>query len=227
MIFELFGLEVFWYGFLIMGGIALGTFVATRLAEQRSLSLLAETVPEEIRNRPVADLEWPVELKLLLEQVKITTLGELLLHYGWNPDTLGLKRQDLRELRHVLEEDDDIDSLWIDRPPWYNWWPDHAWNGLLWTLILAVVGARLYHVYTPSPSMAAFGIESAADYFRQPLQLINLRRGGLGIYGGLAGGIIWYLDLYASPSNIDGRLAGFGSRGRCIRTGNWSLGQLS
>ena len=65
----------------------------------------------------------------------------------------------------------------------------------LWCLILGVIGARLYHVLTPSPSMAAFGIESPIDYFRNPSQLINLRNGGLGIYGGMAGGalgLFWY-----------------------------------
>jgi len=43
---------------------------------------------------------------------------------------------------------------------------------------------------TPSPSMAAVGIESPLDYFRNPGQLINFRSGGLGIYGGLAGGAL-------------------------------------
>jgi phosphatidylglycerol:prolipoprotein diacylglycerol transferase len=38
--------------------------------------------------------------------------------------------------------------------------------------------------------MAAMGIESAADYFRNPAQLFNLRNGGLGIYGGLLGGAV-------------------------------------
>ncbi|MFW6097344.1 MAG: prolipoprotein diacylglyceryl transferase, partial [Chloroflexota bacterium] len=68
--------------------------------------------------------------------------------------------------------------------------------GLLWCLILAIVGARLYHVFTPSPSMAEVGINSPADYFRNPMQLINLRRGGLGIYGGIAGGALGLL-LYS------------------------------
>ncbi|MCB0029488.1 MAG: hypothetical protein KDE28_16350, partial [Anaerolineales bacterium] len=37
VIFSLFGLDVYWYGFLIMGGIALGAYVASRLARERSL----------------------------------------------------------------------------------------------------------------------------------------------------------------------------------------------
>ena len=64
------------------------------------------------------------------------------------------------------------------------------WNGLIVCLIFAVIGARLYHVLTPSPSMAAIGIESPLDYFQNPAMLFNLRAGGLGIYGGLAGGAV-------------------------------------
>ena len=193
VMFSLFGLDVFWYGFLIMGGIAFGAYVASRLARQRSLGALAMAVPADLRRRLIAELDWPVELKQKLATIKIQTVGELLLRYGWQPEGLGLRPAELKELRHVLMEDEAIRTEWLDRPPWYNWWPEHVWNGLLWTLILAIIGARLYHVLTPSPSMAAFGIESAADYFRQPLQLINLRRGGLGIYGGLAGGVLGIL----------------------------------
>ncbi|MGD8855327.1 MAG: prolipoprotein diacylglyceryl transferase, partial [Chloroflexota bacterium] len=60
-------------------------------------------------------------------------------------------------------------------------------------LVFAVIGARLYHVLTPSPSMAAVGIESPLDYFRNPMQLINIRSGGLGIYGAIAGGALGLL----------------------------------
>jgi phosphatidylglycerol:prolipoprotein diacylglycerol transferase len=38
--------------------------------------------------------------------------------------------------------------------------------------------------------MAQFEIYSAVDYFRNPMQLINLRSGGLGIYGAIAGGAL-------------------------------------
>jgi phosphatidylglycerol:prolipoprotein diacylglycerol transferase len=38
--------------------------------------------------------------------------------------------------------------------------------------------------------MEAVGIYSPLDYFRNPYQLINLRNGGLGIYGGIAGGAL-------------------------------------
>jgi phosphatidylglycerol:prolipoprotein diacylglycerol transferase len=66
--------------------------------------------------------------------------------------------------------------------------PDHIWNLLAWTLIGGIVGARLYHVF----SSPADGLGWA--YYRQnPIDIINFWSGGfrgLGIYGGLAGGIL-------------------------------------
>jgi phosphatidylglycerol:prolipoprotein diacylglycerol transferase len=49
--------------------------------------------------------------------------------------------------------------------------------------------------------MAEVGITSPADYFRNPMQLINLRNGGLGIYGGIAGGALG-LFLYTYRQRI-------------------------
>ena len=48
---------------------------------------------------------------------------------------------------------------------------EHVNRGVVWVLILAVIGARIYHILTPSPSMAEIGINSALDYFQNPLQL--------------------------------------------------------
>ncbi len=79
--------------------------------------------------------------------------------------------------------------------------PEHVWNGVIYCIIFGVIGARLYHVLTPPPSMAALGIHSPADYFRQPLQLINLRAGGLGIYGGIIGGALG-MGIYALRHHI-------------------------
>jgi phosphatidylglycerol:prolipoprotein diacylglycerol transferase len=69
--------------------------------------------------------------------------------------------------------------------------PDHIWNLLAWALIAGIIGARLYHV-----------VSSPADglgwpYYREhPLEIINFWNGGfrgLGIYGGLAGGVLAFL----------------------------------
>jgi prolipoprotein diacylglyceryltransferase len=43
----------------------------------------------------------------------------------------------------------DRDSKWIEDAPWRQWNPDHVWNALILILILALIGARLYHILTP------------------------------------------------------------------------------
>ena len=66
--------------------------------------------------------------------------------------------------------------------------PDHIWNLLAWTLLLGIIGGRLYHVFS-SPADAA-GWE---HYRENPLDIINFWEGGfrgLGIYGGLVGGMV-------------------------------------
>lgn len=102
--------------------------------------------------------------------------------------------------------------------------PDHIWNLLAWTLIVGIIGARLYHVF----SNPADGYGWA--YYRQyPLEIINFWNGGfrgLGIYGGLIGGglavivycwrhrlnVLHYLD-YIAPNILlaqaIGRLGNF------------------
>jgi phosphatidylglycerol:prolipoprotein diacylglycerol transferase len=105
--------------------------------------------------------------------------------------------------------------------------PDHIWNLLAWTLILGIIGARLYHVF----SSPADGL--GWNYYRQhPIEIINFWNGGfrgLGIYGGLAGGILavaiysWrhrltplrYLDLIAPNvllAQAIGRLGNFANQ---------------
>lgn len=62
-----------------------------------------------------------------------------------------------------------------------------VWDGLIWVLIGGIVGARLWHVFTPPPSMIAQGI-TTKYYLTHPLDLINTRLGGLGIPGAVIGG---------------------------------------
>jgi phosphatidylglycerol---prolipoprotein diacylglyceryl transferase len=66
--------------------------------------------------------------------------------------------------------------------------PDHVWNLLAWTLIVGIIGARLYHVFsTPADGLGW-------PYYREnPMEIINFWNGGfrgLGIYGGIVGGIL-------------------------------------
>lgn len=66
---------------------------------------------------------------------------------------------------------------------------DYVWDALIWVLIGGIIGARLWHVFTPPPSMVAQGY-TTAWYLTHPLDLINTRAGGLGIPGAVIGGML-------------------------------------
>jgi phosphatidylglycerol:prolipoprotein diacylglycerol transferase len=67
--------------------------------------------------------------------------------------------------------------------------PDFVWDALILVLIGGIIGARLWHVFTPPPSMQAAGY-TTKYYLTHPLDLINTRAGGLGIPGAIIGGAI-------------------------------------
>jgi phosphatidylglycerol:prolipoprotein diacylglycerol transferase len=67
--------------------------------------------------------------------------------------------------------------------------PEIVWDLFIWLLIAGIIGARLWHVFTPSPSAIAAG-RTTIFYLTHPLDLINLRSGGLGIPGAVIGGAI-------------------------------------
>jgi len=64
--------------------------------------------------------------------------------------------------------------------------PDHIWNALILAVILAIVGARLYHVFSePEGGMVGW------SYYRQhPKEIFYIWQGGLGIYGAIVGGVL-------------------------------------
>ena len=64
--------------------------------------------------------------------------------------------------------------------------PSHVWDALTLCLLFGIVGARLYHVLTPPPSM---GVD-IGYYFRNPKEIFAPGMAGLGIYGAVAGGIL-------------------------------------
>ena len=75
--------------------------------------------------------------------------------------------------------------------------PDHAWNALLLCLVLGIIGARLYHVFS-SPRGGMMGW----NYYRQnPIAILQIWHGGLGIYGAVAGGILG-VYTYARLNNL-------------------------
>jgi phosphatidylglycerol:prolipoprotein diacylglycerol transferase len=82
--------------------------------------------------------------------------------------------------------------------------PDLVWDGLFWAMIAGIVGARLWHILTPPPSMVAQGFDTL--YYLNltntvPITLFQgvtfsvpaafaTPNGGLGIPGAVAGGLL-------------------------------------
>ncbi|HSI99556.1 MAG TPA: prolipoprotein diacylglyceryl transferase [Patescibacteria group bacterium] len=98
---------------------------------------------------------------------------------------------------------------------WLNEDPEDGWSMLLLVMILAVIGARLYHV-----------IHLWGYYVENPLLIPQIWNGGLGIPGGVAGGAlgIWlytrskglntarWMDVFAPAlllGQVIGRLGNF------------------
>jgi phosphatidylglycerol:prolipoprotein diacylglycerol transferase len=67
--------------------------------------------------------------------------------------------------------------------------PEILWDMLIWVVIAGVIGARIWHILTPPPSMIAQGI-TTQYYLTHPLLMIDIRNGGLGIPGAVIGGIL-------------------------------------
>jgi phosphatidylglycerol:prolipoprotein diacylglycerol transferase len=55
--------------------------------------------------------------------------------------------------------------------------PGTIWDMLMWVLIPAIVGARLYYVFIQAPR------SSLSDYLAHPIQILEVWNGGIHIYG--------------------------------------------
>jgi len=64
-----------------------------------------------------------------------------------------------------------------------------VWDMLVWMLIAGIIGARLWHILTPSPSLVTQGV-TTYYYLTHPLDAIAIWRGGLGIPGAVLGGVL-------------------------------------
>jgi len=78
--------------------------------------------------------------------------------------------------------------------------PDYIWDSLFWVVLAGIVGARIWHIFSPPPSMVAQGI-TTGWYLSHPLDMINIRNGGLGIPGAIIGGAV-ALWLYCRNKKI-------------------------
>ena len=93
--------------------------------------------------------------------------------------------------------------------------PNYVWDALIWALIGGIVGARIWHIFTPPPSMLALGLTT--EFYLNlsnfvPVTFLGLKfslpaalaimNGGLGIPGGVIGGVLG-LWLYTRRNKLD------------------------
>jgi phosphatidylglycerol:prolipoprotein diacylglycerol transferase len=100
--------------------------------------------------------------------------------------------------------------------------PEIVWDGLIWVLIFGIIGARLWHVFTPPQSMVDQGL-TTGWYLLHPLDLLNTRQGGLGIPGAVIGGVLG-LYLFARRRKLKFlEFADFGAPGLALgqAIGRW------
>ena len=77
---------------------------------------------------------------------------------------------------------------------------DYIWDALFWVVLAGIIGARLWHIFTPPPSMIEQGI-TTKWYLTHPLDMLNIRNGGLGIPGAIIGGALALL-IYCRNKKI-------------------------
>ena len=75
---------------------------------------------------------------------------------------------------------------------------DHVWNMLIIVVLLGIVGARLYHIF----STPAGGDLGWAYYREHPEAIFQIWNGGLGIFGAVAGGLLGVL-LYTYRAKLN------------------------
>ena len=77
--------------------------------------------------------------------------------------------------------------------------PEFLWDSLIWIVIGGVVGARLWHILTPSVSTGT----TFSYYLSNPLEALAIWKGGLGIPGAVIGGAFaLYLTARAKRQNF-------------------------
>jgi phosphatidylglycerol:prolipoprotein diacylglycerol transferase len=67
--------------------------------------------------------------------------------------------------------------------------PEVILDVLFWAVLAGIIGARIWHILTPPPSMVEQGI-TTMYYLTHPLDMLNIRAGGLGIPGAVIGGAL-------------------------------------
>lgn len=67
--------------------------------------------------------------------------------------------------------------------------PETIWDCMLWAVVAGIIGARLWHIVLPSASSGMTFLK----YLQNPLEMIAVWNGGLGIPGAVIGGAIGLL----------------------------------
>jgi len=67
--------------------------------------------------------------------------------------------------------------------------PDLLWDAFPWVLVAGIIGARLWHVFTPSASQIEMGL-TPQFYLSNPLEILKVWQGGVGIPGAVIGGAL-------------------------------------
>lgn len=75
---------------------------------------------------------------------------------------------------------------------------EYIWDMVPWLLLSGIIGARVWHVLTPSKSMGV----GANYYFSHPVEIFNIRHGGLGISGAVIGGFVALL-IYSKKKGLN------------------------
>jgi len=97
--------------------------------------------------------------------------------------------------------------------------PDHVWNALVVAVVLGIIGARLYHVFSEPEG----GMVGWSYYKENPIKILYIWEGGLGIYGAIIGGGLGVL-LYAWRNNLNAlRWLDYGAPGLALgqAIGRW------
>ncbi len=76
--------------------------------------------------------------------------------------------------------------------------PEYIWDMLLYVVIAAVIGARIYHVFSSSEG----GLIGWEYYKQNPWEIFAIWQGGLGIYGAIIGGALG-LIVYARINRLN------------------------
>lgn len=79
--------------------------------------------------------------------------------------------------------------------------PNTIWDMLLWVLVPALIGARLYYVFIQSPH----GPQGIENYLSHPIEILQIWNGGIHIYGALIFGgiaVLLYMRVHKLPFSI-------------------------